>query len=293
MRCLTFCSVFFWSWLAGTADSTAQSEAPTQSGNIALAEVLRAVQSHTSVSARLRHQARLFQHTQVGSGYYWQEGTGDNLRTHWEMKTQIAGKTASYVQVFDGKHLWTDRRWPSGRQVRRLDLARLESRLPIGSNALELAAGQGGLAQMLTALIHRFDFQQPRPTQLGGKPAYAFVGQWRPEQLLQIWPDAERLSESEPPAWPQQIPHHALILVGQNKFPYLLEQRRQSDAYLANSVTGLRPANDPLLRYEIFEVQFATAIDPSRFTFKEDVPWKDETASMLERLQAEIAPSMP
>ena len=271
-------------WLGGLAQAPAQ--APATGGQEGLVEVLRTVQSHTSISARLRHQARLFEQTQAGSGYYWQKGTGDDLRTHWEMKTQIAGKTASYVQVFDGKHLWTDRRLPSGRQVRRLDVARLESLSRMGSSPLPPTVGQGGLAQMLSDLMLKFEFQKPRTTQLGGKRVYAFVGLWRSEQLQKIWPDSVRLTHEEPPPWPEQIPHHALVLVGQNKFPYLLEQRRSSDAYLANSVTGLRPVQDPLLRYEIFEVKFAQDIDQARFEFKDVVDFKDETSLLLQQLSA-------
>ncbi len=266
-----------------TDDST--TEGNRADGNDALTEVLQSVQRHTSISARLRHQARLFQETQFGSGYYWQQGTGDNLRTRWEMKSQIAGKIASYVQVFDGKHLWTDRRFPDDRQVRRLDTALLRSRLSKDSYSLLSTTGQGGVSQMLAGLLRNFDFEQPRPTQIEGVPLYAFVGRWKPKSLLQIWPDSVRLSEEDPPSWPLQIPHHALILVGQNKFPYVLEQRRFEDAHRANTVAGLRPVPDPMLRYEIFEVNFATHIEDSRFEFKGNVDWKDETTLFVERLQ--------
>ncbi|MCG8451129.1 MAG: hypothetical protein MI725_16295, partial [Pirellulales bacterium] len=228
------------------------------------------------------------QHTLVGSGDYWQQGTGDKPLTRWEMNTLIAGKTASYVQVFDGAYLWTDRRLPSGRQVHRLDVELLQSRLRHGRQArqelLLVTEGQGGLAQMLAALLHKYNFDQPRPTQLNDMPGFALLGRWKAQQLQQVWPEAAHDEQADPPPWPEQIPHHVLVLVGQNMFPYVFEYRRQNDAYLADTVAGLRPAHDPLLRYELYEVKFAAAMKRSRFVFPSDVAWKDETSLVLERL---------
>ncbi|MCG8448114.1 MAG: hypothetical protein MI725_00865, partial [Pirellulales bacterium] len=172
MRCLTLGMVCAGLWLGWAASALTQTHAPTQSGNVMLANVLATMQRHASITARVRHQARMYQHTLVGSGDYWQQGTGDKPLTRWEMNTLIAGKTASYVQVFDGAYLWTDRRLPSGRQVHRLDVELLQSRLRHGRQArhdlLLATEGQGGLAQMLAALLHKYNFDQPRPTQLNG-----------------------------------------------------------------------------------------------------------------------------
>ena len=289
MRPLTVCFIACGFWLGAAPRAVGQGDAPTRNGNVMLANVLSTIQRHASISARLRYQARLFEHTQRGSGNYWQQGTEGKPRTYWEMKTQIAGETASYVQVFDGNHLWTDRRLPSGRQVRRLDVALLQSRLLSAPQAprdlLLTTTGQGGLIQLLTEHLRKFDFEEPRPSQLAGMPVHALIGHWRLAELKEIWPNCDALTTTEPPPWPEQIPQHVLVLVSQNMFPYLFEQRRASDTYLASTVAGLRPTCDPLLRYEIFEVRFATAIDPSRFEFKEDVDWKDETAHVVERLQ--------
>jgi len=274
----------------------------TASGDQFLAEVLATLERRPSVAARLRYQARVHEETLMGSGKYWQRGVGNQRVTRWEMQTQVAGQPASYVQVFDGTHLWTDRTLPSGRTVHRLDVGRLQSRLRTATvNArlpqakapwdplLAEAAGQGGLTELLADLLQRYTFAPPRTVQLNGLAVYALVGQWRRTELEKLWPE---LATAESTAsWPRQLPHHVLLLAGKNNlFPYVIEHRRVADASLAASAVGDRPARDPLVRYELFEVQFAAAMDDSLFEFKPgDVQWSDETTLVLERLHDEQA----
>ena len=272
------------------------------SGDQFLAEVLATLERRPSVATRSRYQARVHDETLMGSGKYWQRGVGNQRVTRWEMQTQVAGQPASYVQVFDGNHLWTDRTLPSGRRVHRLDAGRLQSqlrtamvnkRLPQNKAPWEplvaAAAGRGGLAELLADLLRRYTFAPPRAVQLNGLAVYALVGQWRRTELEKLWPD---LATAESTAnWPRQLPHHVLVLAGKNNlFPYVVEHRRVADAPLAASAVGDRPARDPLVRYELFEVQFAAAMDDSLFEFKPgDVQWSDETTLVLERLRDEEA----
>jgi hypothetical protein len=247
---------------------------------------------YASLTARVRHQCRLHDDTLVGSGNYWQQGAGDQRVTCFEMQTQLVGKTASFVQVYDGDYLWTDRTYPSGREVRRLEVALLKSRLPARgqggySELLAMASVRGGISQMLADLQHRFDFDPPRTTQFNGVPVWALVGHWRKSGLKELWPDYDTPNEEgDTPEWPAQLPHHVLVLVEPNNlFPYVIEQRRFADAYLASTVTGLRPTTDPMLRYEIFEEQFAVAIDPQKFVYQPgDVDWWDETPLVMKRM---------
>ena len=78
------------------------------------------------------------------------------------------------------------------------------------------------------------------------------------------------------------------MLVGESDhFPYVVEFRRGSDAHYVSSAAGDRPTQDPLMRYEIFEVQFAAALDDSLFQFKPgEAAWSDETSLVLQRLQS-------
>lgn len=279
-----------------------EGQAPTASGDQFLAEVLSTLQRRPSVAARLRHQARLHDEALVGSGKYWQRGVGNQRVARWEMQMQVANQAASYVQVFDGNHLWTDRTLASGRTVRRLDVGRLQSRLrTLSLNTglpqakaewdplIAAATGQGGLVELVADLLRRYTFAPPRAVQLNGLAVYALVGQWRRSELEKLWP--QLASAEDASSWPRQLPHHVLVLVGKNNlFPYVIEHRRAADAGLAASAPGDRPARDPLLRYELYEVQFAAAMDDSLFEFKPgDVQWSDETTLVLERLQAQEA----
>jgi len=284
-------------WIAAIAVADAQSAAPVASGNHLLASALDALQWHVSIVARIRHQSRLNEHSLMGSGNYWQRGTGEKQVSKWEMQTQVAGKTASYVQVFDGDYLWTDRRLPSGREVHRLDVKLLQSRLGTGklqheegvAHSVDLARGHGGLTQLLADLMQRYEFDPPRQAQLNGLAVYALLGHWRSGELAGLGVDLEQQDGEEASPWPAQLPHHVLVLLGREKlFPYVIEFRRSSDAYLLTTVAGLRPTRDPLVRYEVFEVQFAQAIDPAIFQYKPgDVQWTDETMLVVERLREE------
>lgn len=302
MRGLTRCDFVIECLLVlATVSSTVQAAAPVAgeiaSGDDSFAEVLATMERRANVSARLRHQSRLAGETQVGSGHFWQQGTGPQRMTRWEMRTQVAGETASYVQVYDGRYLWTDRHLPSGRQVHRLDVANLKNRLRTAhrpsrglterDSLISTAEFHGGISQLLSELLTRYQFDPPRPTQLNGLAVNAFLGRWRPEQLAVMSPDADADSST----WPEQLPHHVLVLVGQsNLFPYVLEFRRASDAQLTETLAGLKPTPDPLVRYEIFEVHFADAIDASLFQFNpRDVDWSDETTLVLEKLSLQQA----
>jgi hypothetical protein len=270
----------------------AQEAAPVaRSGDSYMAEVLAAMERRPNVTAKLRYESRLGDETLMGAGNFWQLGTGPQRMTRWEMQTQVADKTAGFVQVFDGRYLWTDKHLPSGRQVHRLDVGNLKARLrstagppPTQSGWEDLVSGaeyRGGLSQMLADFLRRYEFDAPRPTELNGFALDAMIGHWRPEQFVELCP-----IQGDDQAWPTQLPHHVLVMVGNsNLFPYVIEFRRAEDADLADNLSGLKPARDPLTRYEIFEVRFADAIDSTVFQFKPgDVDWTDETSLVFDRV---------
>ncbi len=293
MRHLTTLLIFALA-LADSVAVHAQAQQSVAVGNHFVVQVIKTLDEQVSIAANLRHEARLHDQKVVGTGKYWQQRTQSSRITRWEMQTQIGDQTASFVQVYDGIYLWSDRHLPSQRQVHRLNAARLHAKLRSVNRgemanergqSIAASEGQGGLSQMLADLLRNFDFQPPQLTQLNGLPVNALIGHWRPEQLARLWPDASELGDEQPPEWPEQLPHHVLLLVGRNMFPYVCEHRRAADAPLATSLAGLRPASDPLLRYEIFEVQFAVAIPQEVFQFNPgDIPWTDETAVVLEQL---------
>jgi hypothetical protein len=263
------------------------------SGDAYIAEVLATMERRTNVSAKLRQQSRLGEQKLLGSGNFWQIGSGPQRVTRWEMNTSLDDRSAAYVQVFDGRYLWTDRNLPSGRHVHRLDVMNLKTRLratapPAGNptgweTLIREAEFRGGLSQLLAELLSRFQFDPPRSKQLNGFPVEALVGHWRPDQFAELCP-----IHSDDQPWPQQLPHHVLVLVSKNSlFPHVIEFRHADDASLGENenLNGLELAPDPLVRYELFEVRFADAIDSTIFQFKPgDVDWSDETSLVYEKI---------
>ena len=294
MLALALLLAFLLANLASASPPT-QTLAQTINGNTYLAQTLSSLDLHASIVAKIRHESRLQNQTLSGSGNYWQQRTRNDRITRWEMKTQIADQTASFLQVYDGNYLWTDHRLPSKREVRRLDVAWLQAKLRTHhkisnidrrEQALQTAMGQGGLRQMLSDLLRNFDFHPPKATQLNGLSVNALIGHWRPERLAQLWPDSAQQANAPSLEWPEQIPHHVLLLVGRkDNFPYVCEHRTAADAQLATSLAGFRPTNEPLLRYEIYEVQFAVKIPPELFDFNPgDIALIDESALIFEQL---------
>lgn len=272
--------------------SAAQEVAPAaQSGDVFMAEVLAAMERRSNVTAKLRCQTRLSNETLIGAGNFWQLGAGPQRMTRWEMQTQLDDKAASCVQVFDGRYLWTDRHFPSGRQVHRLDVGNLKARLRSNTAVTATTSGwedlvnsaefRGGLSQILADLLRRYQFDSPRPTEVRGFALQALIGHWRPEQFAELC----SIQGADQP-WPAQLPHHVLVMIGRNNlFPYIIEFRRAADADMASNLSGMKPVSDPLTRYEVFEVRFADAIDSTVFQFKPgDVDWSDETSLVYDRV---------
>ena len=210
------------------------------------------------------------------------------------MQTQIADRTASFEQVYDGEYLWTDRRLPTGRQVHRLDIAWLQAKLRSAKRGSDfdereqlIAAveGQGGLGQMLADLLRNFDFQPPQPTQLNGLPVNALIGQWRQRTARPPVARSYRSSRTnQPPEWPEQLPHHVLLLVGREHVSLCLRTPPRGRRSAGHQSGGATTFHDPLLRYEIYEVQLAVAIPQEEFLFQSRQRWTDETALVLEQL---------
>jgi hypothetical protein len=283
-------------------------------GNQYATHVLATLERHVSVIARIRHRVHLGNYKLTGSGRYWQQGVGIQRKTRLLLQTQIANQTASLIQVFDGRYLWTDQQLPSGRKVTRLDPASMQAGLTGGSTPitrqgkttsattlLSAAASRGSFCGQLADLIQQFDFTDPQSIQLHGVPRVALIGHWKMAQLARVWPggikdptatirslDQGQTAEELLVRWPSQLPHHVLLLVGpQNLYPFLIEYRQAIDAPLASTPAGMQPTQDPLARYEHFKVQFAAQIDDQLFEMaNRDIDWTDETPQRIKQLKA-------
>jgi len=283
-------------------------------GNRLATRVLAVLERRASVTARVRHRVHWGEFTLIGSGRYWQQGVGNLRKTRLVLQTQIAEQSASLVQLFDGRYLWTDRQFPGGRTVTRLDPVRLQAGLAGGespiarqgrpttaTSLLPAAASRGSLCGQLADLIQRFDFEPPREIPWNGRPMVALLGYRKAGERERGGPesradgenklhssDDEKQTREAPTPWPDPLPHHVLLSVGpQDLYPYVIEYRLADDQRLTTSPEGLLPIADPLARFEQFDVQFAAQIDDRLFELASgDISWTDETGSLIQQMRA-------
>jgi hypothetical protein len=264
-------------------------------GNTLVGRVLDTLERRPNIAADFRQSLQIGDDPLSGVGEYWQQGVGNQRRTCWQWTTLVAGQSAAFAQVYDRNgHLWTDKRLSDERTVTRVDLATVRRELSLAadgagqggagedSQQLELLA-RGGLSQLIAELLRCFDFGPPVEATVDGRPALAVVGRWRKETLARDWPslDAEAASD-----WPSQLPHHVMLLIGPvDRFPYVVEYRRASEADLANAPPS-RAADDPLARYEFFNVRYEATMPERLFEFPStEVEWHDVTGSVVARLR--------
>ncbi|MAT71628.1 MAG: hypothetical protein CMJ58_19145 [Planctomycetaceae bacterium] len=279
------------------------SAAHTADGNVLLARMLDGMEHRVILTAQVRQRIWLGDQETQGEGHYWHQSVGNQRRSRWQLTTLAGGEPISLVQVFDRRHLWTDRRFGDSRRVSRVDLLLLQNELT--SRADESSAGmptleeakllaRGGMSQMLAELRRRFTFSPPRQAAVGAgsdaKKTLAMVGQWKPQELARLW-YGQPYDPADPPpfdvaSWPEQLPHHVVVHCGRtNLFPYLIEFRSAADAASATAVNAVASVARPLARYEFFNEQFAAVMDQQLFQYDPgEVDWTDETSSVVASL---------
>jgi hypothetical protein len=298
----------------------------TAAGDRLLVQAVNQLEQHSSVTARMRHQATVGGVDLYGVGNYWQQGSGDTLRVRMEL--QVAGQDATLLQVSNRGILWIDQRLPSGRSVTRVNLRQLRADPVLSAGELEsiqpgeaswspmrseLTAHSGGLSSLLASLGERFSFLPPQAMRLAlapplaeqatNIPVFAMVGHWRPEKLAELTGKSQESNDKsrEPESArksSERLPQEVLLLLGQRDlFPYRIEYRRLETPRAANAdgtTVSYQLSAEPVVVLELSDVTFDVPIDGGQFDFNpKDVNWVDQTAKLLERLrkqrQAEIA----
>jgi hypothetical protein len=262
-----------------------------------------------SVTARIRYQASVDDHSLAGFGGYWQQGRGDELQLRFELR--VNHEDTSLLQVSDGRFIWTDQRLPSGRMIDRLDLLKVRTatsrtkdefddiattRVDLTPPEPDLALRTGGLPTLLMVISDCFAFTPPQsmrwtPAQplegLGESlPVFAVVGRWKPEVLALFLPEGGGVN-----ALPDRLPQEVLLLFGQaDLFPYriefrqLLPQAAASDAPAQSAAFQL--SSDPLMLLELSAVSFDSQVPAGQFQYSAgDANWDDRTADYIESLR--------
>ena len=273
-----------------------------------------------SVTARIRQRASVGKLPFYGTGTYRQQGRGTRRHVRWLLQSQRDGVHATLLQVSDGRFLWVDRNLATGRDIERVDLWQLRRQASSTASATQpdepesvgsapftpqLTTSYGGLPMLLESLRENFEFTAPRSFRLGDDPVVGMVGRWRPESLSAILTDTSQIEGSGLTAGvlrdqlaeyfatrrlPAHMPHHVLLLFGQEDlFPYLIDYR-YSDDPLADS--SLAPAelfqlsSQPLSRLEFFDVSFDQTIDSGEFIYEPppEPEWLDGTSRYVQQM---------
>jgi hypothetical protein len=283
-------------------------------GDTLLAHVTSRLERRSSVSARLALGGNGF----YGTGSYWQQGAGEELRIRLEL--QLASQDAKLLQISDSRFLWLDRRLPTGRLVTRVDLrqlradptlspANLDGPEPGSANWSPTGAGllahSGGLPSLFAALVENFEFLTPQAMRRAADantpnaasfPVYAVVGHWREEKLAALLskPDetvaeGEQADAAASKTVPARMPEEVLILVGQaDLFPYRIEFRKLETPHPGADGPPIpfQLSTSPMAALEFTDVVFDQPIATGQFDYAPgDAEWTDQTAVVLERLR--------
>jgi hypothetical protein len=285
-------------WMLGPAraqDAAGRAESsPASQAKLLLKDAVRTLEGRDSISAKIRHEAEIFDKHLVGTGVYLEQRRGQDRLLRLELRTQLGDQSSSLVQVCDGRYFWVHRNLPSDVKLSRIDLAqvaramRKTERAP-GQVNRDMLPSLGGLPKLLRGLDTAFDFTQVEQGRWGKRkqPVWRLQGQWKREQLLKLLPNQkEAMEKGEPPdtnKLPEYLPDQVVLLLGrEDLFPYRIEYRRILPEKASHSGG---PTSRALVTMDLFEVNINVPIDPTRFIYSPgDIEFSDQTAAFLQSL---------
>jgi hypothetical protein len=259
-------------YLSEAKEEGEEEEAESRDGAAMMGLAVATMDQHLSVTARIRQTVRLFEQELVGSGTYLQQGQGDQKLLKMELRMQVGEQVASLQQISDGQFLWVRRELPGeqGDQLGRVHLRRIREAMHDKPQvATTDVMALGGVSRLLSALRTSFEFEKPELTQIDDTPVWMVDGRWNKKMLARLLPNQkEAILAGESPQLndlPAHVPDSVRIMLGRDDlFPYRVEFARRPDG--ANGYQS----GWVIVRMEMFEVAFGTAIDPLQFTYKPD-----------------------
>jgi hypothetical protein len=280
-------------WAApALAQPAASSPAAPLDAKLILADARRYMARHRTVSAKVRQQTNLFGVHQVGSGMYVQQTEVGQTKIRFELKVQADNKLQTFLQVADGRYLWTQRQASDQQTISRVSLHRVAQELGQPSEdepRQRPLPAIGGLGELLASLDASFDFRAARPDTLTDLPVYVLTGVWSQRELRRMLPDQrEAIQAGQQPDLSQlgeQIPHEVEIKLGRDDlFPYVIDYRRLQLAAEERG-GGARPRYESLVSMQLFEVRLGGPVDTRAFVFKPgEEQFVDRTESYIKQL---------
>lgn len=258
-------------------------------------QVVQSIEARQSILAKVRQQTDLYGHKLVGSGSYMQQGRGVDRRYRFELKIPIGDRVGVFEQICDGDHLWYRQDLAGKLSLSHLDMARVRDAVRDGAgqgNPLFGVGSQGmsigGLPKLLRNLERSFQFTSISPNRLDTVDVWALQGEWRPDRLLELFPEQKERMLKGKPFTPGKVAEHfpdrVLLVVGRaDLFPYRLEYWQRKKATTKDGT--VETLHVPLLM-EMFEVQLDVPVDPRGFAYKpgDDMEVKQITSEYIKSL---------
>jgi hypothetical protein len=237
------------------------------------------------VASRVRQRISMYGKELVGVGSYCHAGKGSN-KLKWQMRFAAADAVTNYLQISDGRLLWTSQQVEEKIQVKRVDLDPIRERIgsvresDLANPLLAMELAVGGQAELLRSLYHRYDWESAVPTKIDQQPVWLLTGEIRrqaPIPSARAPIDQAMLSESKTGLLPQRV----RLALGRTEqfpfFPYRIEYFRRKEA--EGNATW-----EQLTVVEFFEVSTPVSLEPELFQYevRETVEAiQDETANYL------------
>lgn len=269
---------------------------PRDSGDYLVRRSAMSLLLRGPLEAELRFRSEIDGQNMRGGGSYAQTGTGNQIRSRYELKLILAEQITSLTQIVDAdESLWTIRSVGEQQLLTRTDLRRLRNELSPRDELSSvagampspgLASASGGLVQLMTSLELHFRWSKPVEKELSGVHLLRMQGTWRPEAIERLAPDLKgRVGESDfDPA--KELPSHLpdvveLDLGRDDGFPYRV-------AYLRHPAKPVLDSSArTLLLMEWHHVRIGAPQDNDRFRFSPDGrEYADVTDQVLQQLTA-------
>lgn len=282
-------------------------------GNALVAQAARRVQSEPSVQAQIRFRIDAAGQNLLGNGLYVQLGDGPEKLLRFDLKLQVAQRTAALQQISGQQYYWIRRDLPpANHKVARVNLRSIrqaiardsghkdqlreggpEAGVPMpGDDAWLLL---GGLPALLEMLHRDFEFGTARageieyPAAGEGRPqrmpVWAVSGKWKPERWKEL---NTAIGKKNKNAKSLALPERVDLVLGRNDRSFALFPYRV--IYYGRDGEGAGQGRGseelvPLVSMEFFNVQPAAELDPRDFDYNPgEQEIEDLTQAYLQKL---------
>ncbi len=227
------------------------------------------------VSARVRQRIAMYGRELVGVGSYHHAGEG-SAKVKWQMRLAAGDAVTNFLQISDGRLLWTSQQVNETIELSRLDLGRIREQIgPVRQSdlsnpllAMELAIG--GQAELLRNVYHRYRWDSAIPTKIDQYPVWILSGEIRqtaPIPSARAPIDQAMLQPSVSGLLPQRV----RLAIGRTEqfpfFPHRIEyfrqkvEKNQVTWEMVNSVEFFEVSKPKELGAEIFQYEVRDSVE--------------------------------